>query len=56
MIKINIKEPYKTAIFISLATSVILGVAYLALPKVYKDKMGDFVKYKVLKKDKNKTT
>jgi len=35
--KLDIKEPYKTAIIISLCTSVVLGVAYVATPKKYRD-------------------
>ncbi len=50
--KLAIKEPYKTAIFISLATSVVLGVAYLALPQKYKNKMSEFIKSKFSKKKK----
>jgi hypothetical protein len=37
--KINIKEPYKTALIIGLATSTFLGVAYVLMPSKYRDAM-----------------
>jgi hypothetical protein len=53
--KFNIKEPYRTAIIISVATSVIIGAAYLAIPKEYKLKMKEFIKSKFKKKDERES-
>ncbi len=53
--KINIKEPYKTAIIIGVATSVFIGIAYLAIPKKYKEKISEFVKSKFRKKEKTES-
>ena len=51
--KINIKEPYKTALIISLTTTTILGVAYLIMPNGWRIKISDFVKNALNKKKKD---
>ena len=50
--KLNIKEPYKTAIIIGLTTTTALGVAYLVMPNAWRLKMNGFIKKTLkLKKD-----
>jgi hypothetical protein len=44
--KLNIKEPYRTALIIS-SVSLTLATAYLLLPTSYKDKINFFIKTKL---------
>jgi len=50
--KINIKEPYKTALILGVTISVFAGIGYLLLPNGVKIKISDFFKNKLkFKKD-----
>lgn len=51
--KLNIKEPYRTAIIISLCTSVIVGVAYVATPQKYRDMLREKA-FRIFKKKEKK--
>ncbi len=40
--KINIKEPYKTFIVLSVTTSVLVGIVYIAMPNKYRLNINKF--------------
>jgi hypothetical protein len=51
--RIPIPEPYKTALAISLATSTILGIAYVAMPEKLREKIKQKVFIKKSTKENN---
>lgn len=53
--KLNIKEPYKTAIILGLGISVFVGAAYLVMPNGMRVRMNEYIKSKFkFKKDEGK--
>jgi hypothetical protein len=53
--KINIKEPYKTALILGLGISVFVGAAYLIMPNGMRIRMNNYIKSKLkFKKNERK--